>query len=171
MSKADDTIEKLDSLERACETGLDATEFLLPIVELDAEDLANTKFSEKPVDSRIRSLPYLNTEGKHIGVWSRAYVLVNVYEDGTAIAIQRTWKYDYAYDHMRNNAMTLDGSPTKSPAPMKNEMTVKFYLIGCKHEYAEQSSNAKDFGIVLLSMDHLHVCSKCGHKYVVNTSD
>lgn len=166
MSKAAELmIQQLDAQDAALSDG-ELLENILPIRELSPMELAYTKFGENPAQTLIRQLPYLKPDKTQAGEWNRAYCLVHVYNDGTAIAISREWKYAYRADQM-----TLDGNPVKSPGVGKNDMTIKFYLIGCKHEYEEQSYNAKDYGVSLLSMDHLHVCKHCKHQFVVNTSD
>ena len=162
--KAQQMINALDEQDSLLEQGKLVD--VMPIVELNTQELYQTKFGTQPVESKIRKLPYLNPDKRQVGAWGWDYVQVNVYEDGTAIAVSRGWLYAY-----RSDEMTLDGCPKISPKPMKNECVVKFYLLGCKHEYEEQSHNAQEYGVTLLSMDHLHVCKKCKHQFVVNTSD
>jgi len=50
---------------------------------------------------------------------------------------------------------------------------VKFYLIGCKHEYREMGRDeAAEHNITgLFRTEHTHICDKCGHTYVVDSSD
>ena len=162
--KAQQMIDVLDKQDVMLEKGEMVD--VMPIVELNVQDLYRTSFGTQPVESKTRKLPYLNPDKRQTGAWSHAYVQVHVYQDGTAIAIHKGWLYAYS-----ENEMTLDGCPKKAPKPMTNECVVKFYLLGCNHEYEEQSHHAKDYGVTLLSMDHLHVCKKCNHQFVVNTSD
>lgn len=151
----------IDALDK--QDAKDQIHDVMPIVELDVGDLYNTQFGQVPVQSKIRALPYLNPEKTPV-VGIRAYVLVNVYADGTAIAIHKAWKYAYS-----EKEPTLDGCPVKKQG--KNECVVKFYLLGCKHEYEERNDLAIDYNITLLSMDHFVICKKCAHHYVVNSSD
>lgn len=171
MNTAKEMIERLDALDVACHKGDDTTSLLLPVTELSSEELAWTSFSDRAVETKTRQLPYVNAEGKPIGAFSRAFVVVDVYSDGTAIARHRTWAYDYYYDHQMPNVLTLDGKPKKSPGAGKNHMTVKFYLLGCKHEYEERNDRAAEFNLTLFHCDHLNICKKCGHRFVTNSSD
>lgn len=169
---AQDMIGKLIALDNACDCNDpdEVSGHLIPIRQLTQDELAWTQFCETPCHAQNYQLPMLGPDKKPIGGFCKQHAYVEVYADGTAIARLRCWKHDYTWDHEHKGC--LDGNPSKSPGPCKNDMTVKFYLLGCKHEYREGSRDeANERGIVLLSMDHIHICDDCGHYFVVNSSD
>lgn len=167
---AQEMIDKLEALSDACDYNdpADIQPLLLPIRQLSQRDLARTRFCESPVHAQTYQLPLLKPDGTPLGGFGKAYAFVEVYQDGTAIARLRCWKYDYRYDHEHKGC--LDGKPSKAPNS-RNDMTVRFYLLGCKHEYEEQSHRASEFGLTLFRTDHLHICKNCGHRFVVDSSD
>lgn len=161
--EAIDLVRRLEQISDSCHHS-DVEAELIPIREITQEELADTMFaSELPADTNYYSLPLLNKEGKRIGGFGYISAIVDVYRDGTAIARTREWKYAYS-----ENEGSLDGKNEVKLGP--NHMTVKFYLLGCKHEYEERSWEAAEKGITLYSHDHYHVCKNCGHSYVVDTS-
>ena len=157
-------LEKLKAIDYATShSGADPE--ILPVQELSQDDLAWTHFSDLPAYQGIFTLPYLDEEGKPLGGFAMSYCRVMIYDDGTAIAVNRCWKYD---------RMALDGKPTQKEGwHPNNKMTVKFYLIGCKHEYREMGRDeAAEHNITgLFRTEHTHICDKCGHTYVVDSSD
>ena len=52
-----------------------------------------------------------------------------------------------------------------------NHMTVKFYLLGCAHEYEERNDLAGERKTLLYRCEHLYECKNCGHWYIVDSSD
>jgi len=163
---ATELLEKLKVIDHTvCRGGVDP-ENMVPVRELSPDDLAWTHFTDTPAYQGVFTLPYLNEDGTPVGGFGFAYCRVMVYNDGTAIALDRCWKYD---------RMALDGKPNKEnqPTPISNHMTVKFYLIGCKHEYREMGrEEAAEHGITgLFRTEHAHICDECGHTYTVDSSD
>jgi hypothetical protein len=139
---------------------------VVPIREINQEELAGTMFaSEMPDHTNYYSLPLLNTDGTRVGGFGYISALVDVYRDGTAVARTREWKYAY-----RENEPTPDGRKPEVKRG-ENHMVVRFYLLGCKHEFEERPDLARDRGITLYSHDHYHVCKNCGHSFLVDSSD
>jgi len=161
-TEANDLVRRLELLSSSCHTGTQAE--LIPIQEIDAQELANTMWaSELPEHTNYYSLPLLNTDGTRVGGFGYISAIVDVYRDGTAIARTREWKNGY-----RPDEPTPDGK-NRYCSKMENHMVVRFYLLGCKHEYEERP----DFGagsIALYSHDHYYVCKKCSHSYLVDSS-
>jgi len=169
---AQQMIDALNALDDACGCNDpdEVSKCLIPIRQATQEELAYTLFDRTPCHTQVYEFPYLKPDGTPLGGFGKQHALTHVYDDGTAIAILRCWKYDYTYDHEHKGC--LDGNPVKCPGPMQNEMTIRFYLLGCNHEYREGSQDeANERGITLLSMDHIHICDKCGHYTVFNSSD
>lgn len=160
----EDFVRRLENLSSSCHTGTQAE--LIPIQEVDAQELANTMFaSEMPEHTNYYSLPLLNMDGTRVGGFGYVSAIVDVYRDGTAIARTREWKNGY-----RPGEPTPDGK-NRYCSRMENHMVVRFYLLGCKHEYEERPDLAREQGVALYSHDHCHVCKKCGHSYLVDSSD
>jgi len=159
----DDMIHLLEEQSESCHTDTPAE--LIPIREVTQEDLANTLWSnERAEHTDYYSLPLLNTDGTRVGGFGYISAIVDVYRDGTAVARTREWKYAY-----RDNEPTPDGRKPEVKRE-ENHMVVRFYLLGCKHEYEERNDLAKKEGITLYSHDHYHVCKNCGHSYLVDSS-
>ena len=156
-----DMIRQLKTLSESCQNS-DVQADLIPIREITQEELANTLHaSEMPEHSGYYSLPLLNTDGTRTGGFGYISAIVDVYRDGTAIARTREWKYAY-----REDEPTPDGRKNETKR-FENHMTVRFYLLGCRHEYEERNDL---FGGTLYSHDHYHVCKNCGHAYLVDSS-
>lgn len=156
-------VRRLELLSSSCHTGTQSE--LIPIREICAQELANTLWaSELPEHTNYYSLPLLNTDGTRVGGFGYVSAIVDVYRDGTAIARTREWKYAY-----REDEPTPDGS-RREVKRGENHMVVRFYLLGCRHEYEERPWEAADKGITLYSHDHYHVCKNCGHSYLVDSS-
>jgi hypothetical protein len=160
-------IEKLKKLDEVCQFNEpeEVEKHLVPIQRLSNEELADTKFHEIPAHEEYYHLPYLKPDGKPVGGFGKALCRCLCYSDDTAIAVGRFWNYDYSYDH--EIKMSLDAKPIKKDN--RAEMEVRFYLLGCKHEYEEKPGSTKNLN--LFRTEHLHVCSKCDHYYVVDSSD
>jgi hypothetical protein len=159
-----DMIRQLELLSESCHRS-DVQADLIPIREIGPEELANTLHaSEMPEHSGYYSLPLLNTDGTRTGGFGYISSIVDVYRDGTAIARTREWKYAY-----REDEPTPDGRRVRR-RPGANRMVVRFYLLGCRHEYEERPWEAAKKGITLYSHDHYHVCKNCGHSYLVDSS-
>jgi len=143
-----------------------AQEDLIPVTELTEEGLGYCNLNDTPTFQANVMLPYLNPDGTPIGGFGYAHVLVHIYNDGTAVGIHRCWKYE---------RMTLDGKPNhedKPVGPSTNHMTIKFYQLGCVHEYRGMTAEEiAERDIHLFHCDHANICEKCGHSFVVNSSD
>jgi len=142
-------------------------ENLFPIEELDEKSLGYSHIHCTPTFHVQAQLPYLGEDGLPIGGFGFTYCSVNIYEDGTAIAIDRRWAYE---------KMSIDGKPNKKDQPQNlnsNFMTVKFYLLGCKHVYNPMSQEDQEKRGIrgLFRTEHAYLCEKCGHHYVVDSSD
>jgi hypothetical protein len=160
---AQEMIEKLDNLSfHACRDVSKAE--LIPIREISPEELADTSFCEEPEHVGYYCLPMLGRDGKPLGGFGHQTARVEVYRDGTAVARVREWKYAYS-----ENEGSLDGLKEVKRGP--NSMIVKFYLLGCQHEYEERNDLAAEKKTTLYRCEHLHSCKKCGHWYVVDSSD
>lgn len=163
-TEALEMIGRLEALSESCHRS-DIQAELIPIREVSQEELADTMFgSELPEHTLHYSLPLLNADGTRTGGFGYQSAIVDAYRDGTAVARTREWKYAYSADEP-----TLDGSRRETKRG-ENHMVVRFYLLGCKHEYEERSWEAADKGITLYSHDHYHVCKNCGHSFVVDSS-
>jgi hypothetical protein len=160
---AADMIEKLQNLSfHSCRDSSKCE--LIPIREINADELADTQFCESPEHVGFYCLPMLGRDGKPVGGFGHMTARVEVYSSGTAVARVRDWKYAYS-----ENEASLDGK--KEVRRTGNHMTVKFYLLGCKHEYEERNDLAQEKKTTLYRCEHLHSCKKCGHWYVVDSSD
>jgi len=139
----------------------------MPIMLVDDHALAGTKYaSEVPEHTGYYSLPLENQDGSQ-PAFGYLPAVVDVFPDGTAIAKTREWKYGY-----RVGEPTLDGKPREvSSNSQDNHMVVRHYLLGCQHTYAIRNDLAADLGHQLFNHDHLYHCRKCGHTYVVDSSD
>ena len=163
-TEANDLVRRLCQLSYSCH--VDQHSELIPIREITQEDLANTLWSnERAEHTDYYSLPLLKTDGTRAGGFGYISAIVDVYRDGTAIARTREWKYAY-----REDEPTPDGRKSEVKRG-ENHMVVRFYLLGCKHEYEERNDLARERGITLYSHDHYHVCKKCGHSFLVDSSD
>jgi hypothetical protein len=157
----DNMIDMLEEQSASCHYS-NASVDLIPIREVTMEDLASTLYaSEWPEHSGHYSLPLLNADGTRAGGFGYVSALVDVYRDGTAIARTREWKYAY-----REEEPTPDGRKPEVKRG-ENHMVVRFYLLGCQHQYEERNDLYKG---TLYSHDHYHVCKKCGHSYLVDSS-
>lgn len=164
-TETNDMIQRLEEQSKSCHYSDSPMLDIIPIREVTPEDLANTLYaSEMPEHSNYYSLPLLKTDGTRVGGFGYISAIVDVYRDGTAIARTREWKYAY-----RENEPTPDGRKPEVKRG-ENHMVVRFYLLGCKHEYEERPWEASEKGITLYSHDHYHVCKKCGHSYLVDSS-
>jgi hypothetical protein len=160
----EDFVRKLENLSSSCHTGTPCDP--IPVQEIDAKELASTMFvCELPEKTGYYSLPLLNVDGTRVGGFGYVSAIVDIYRDGTAIARTREWKNGY-----RPNEPTPDGK-NRYCSKNENHMTARFYLLGCKHEYEERPDLAKEQGITLYSHDHYNSCKKCGHWFVVDSSD
>lgn len=161
---ADQMIEQLHQLSDSCHTMDGVQQTPLPIKLMDAHQLASTMYaSEVPVHTGYYSLPMLNRDGTRV-TFGYLTAVVDVYRDGTAIAKTREWLYAY-----RANEPSLDGREQQTGRD--NRMVVRHYLLGCQHSYQERNDLALQQGHRLFSHDHYYVCSKCGHAYMVDSSD
>jgi hypothetical protein len=157
-------IEQLLKQSESCHSMQGADQPHLPIKLLNAEQLANTMYaSEAPVHTGCYSLPMLNRDGTRTS-FGYLIAVVDVFRDGTAIAKTREWLYAY-----RANEPSLDGREQQTGR--ENRMVVRHYLLGCQHSYQERNDLALQQGHSLFSHDHYFVCSKCGHAYMVDSSD
>ena len=139
-------------------------EHLIPIQQISNEQLAYTSFGTyEPQFTGYIALPNILIHSKKPGMGFTGVQLM-VFCNGTAIAFDRCWKYDYSTING-----TIDGKARRNRKNKQNEMTVRFFLLGCKHEYKEVSG--KEVGLNLFPMEHARKCKKCGHTYVVDTSD
>lgn len=165
-TETNDMIQRLEEQSKSCHYSDSPMLDIIPIREVTQEDLANTLYaSEMPEHSGHYSLPLLNTDGTRTGGFGYANAIVDVYRDGTAIARTREWKYGF-----RPADPTPDGRRNEVKRDVHNYMVVRFYLLGCKHEYEERNDLARSRGITLYSHDHYHVCKSCGHSYLVDSS-
>ncbi len=164
-TETNDLVRRLEEQSKSCHYSDSPMLDVIPIREVTQEDLANTLYAaDMPEHSGYYSLPLLNTDGTRTGGFGYVGAIVDVYGDGTAIARVREWKYAY-----RDNEPTPDGRKPEVKRG-ENHMVVRFYLLGCKHEYEERPWEASEKGITLYSHDHYHVCKKCGHSYLVDSS-
>ena len=160
-TETNDLVRRLELQSESCHI-MDKPADLIPIREVTQEDLANTLYAaDMPEHSGYYSLPLLNTDGTRTGGFGYVGAIVDVYGDGTAIARTREWKYAY-----REDEPTPDGRKPEVKRG-ENHMVVRFYLIGCKHEYEERNDLYEG---TLYSHDHYHVCNNCGHSYLVDSS-
>ena len=156
----EDFVRRLENLSSSCHTGAQAE--LIPIREIDQQELANTMCaSELPEKTGYYSLPLLNMDGTRVGGFGYVSAIVDIYGDGTAVARTREWKNGY-----RQGEPTPDGK-NRYCSKMENHMVVRFYLLGCKHEYEERPDLARE---PLYSHDHYYVCKRCAHSYLVDSS-
>lgn len=130
--------------------------------EITQTGLGNTVFcSYTPVYTGTWEFPIIR-RGKPI---SKALCHAYIFWDGTGIVFYRCWKYD---------ANALDGKVHRyrGHGRAHNEMIARVYRFGCEHDYAEDNSRAVELGVApLFSHDHLNICRKCGHFFVVDSSD
>jgi len=167
--RAQGTIDQLTALTEACNCNDpdEVSRFQFPVKRLTNEELAYTQFCEQPALSQTFQLPMILPDGTPVGGFAKQFLKVNVYQDGTAIGWHRCWKYDYRWDH--ENKMTVDGKPVQCPPPTNgvshNTMVVRFYLIGCDHDYHEVYNKGN------MRCDHTYECNVCHHRYTVNSSD
>lgn len=167
--KAIDLLRRLARINETVNyTGIDP-EDLLPVKEIAGNDLGYCKLNEMPSFQATVSLPYLDADGQPLGGFGYTNCLVHIYDDGTAIAIDRCWKY---------SNMAIDGKPNdKDKPPYKNGvspnyMTTKFYLLGCDHEFRSMTGEeTRERNIFIGHCDHADICSKCGQEMVYNSSD
>lgn len=167
--RAVEMLEKIHKLDYACHHGSGATpDLMFPVKEATQRDLAWTEFGNHiPQFMGYASLPYIDKEGKPLGGFGFAGCHFAVYWDGTAIAWNREWKYtEHSLTKKRHPAPK--GGMWKN-GRSRNDMTIRFYLLGCKHQYEEVSGES--IGQTLFRMEHANKCKKCGHTYVVDSSD
>lgn len=158
--------ERLEKVMDSCHRlGVSAPH--LPVTLVEDHELASTLYgSEIPEHTGHYSLPLINQDGSR-PAFGYLSAVVDIFRDGTAIAKTREWKYGF-----RAGEPTLDGRPREMSRDTRdNYMVVRHYLLGCKHAYDERNDLAEHLGYRLYSHDHLYHCGKCGHTYVVDSSD
>lgn len=138
--------------------------------EIDQDELGNTVFcTHTPVYTGCWHFPVIR-RGKPV---SHALCHANIFWNGTGVIFYRTWKWDNGSRH----SWSLDGKYHRLRGPHfvqgmpRNKMTVRIYLFGCQHDYEERNDRAGELGVTLFSHDHLRICRKCGHHFVVDSSD
>jgi hypothetical protein len=166
--RAVEMLERIHKLDYACHHGQATPDLMFPIKELNSSELAWTNFgNHEPQFIGYASLPYIDKNGKSVGGFGFAGCHFVIYWDGTAIAWNREWKYT-------NHSLTKKQHPEPKGGmwkngKSKNNMVVRFYLLGCQHKYQEVSG--KSIRQTLFRMEHANKCKKCGHTYVTDSSD
>ena len=166
--RAAEMLSNLIRLDYEAHHGCPKQEHLIPVKEMTQDELAWTQFGEHtPELTGYFSLPHKNEKGEIDGKnYLFSGVHVNIYWDGTAIAIHRCWKYE---DTRENSVSGKLHKRPKTKGMYSNDMTIRFYLLGCKHEYEEVSGQS--VGLTLFRMEHAYKCKHCSHVYAVDSSD
>ena len=168
LNRANALLEQLKAVDEDCHHGIYG-KTLPDFRELDPETLANTLFgSENPVYTGVAAFP-LKDNDNFVGGFGYSLMHFMIFRDGTGVAWNREWKYGSKNPtgKERKRRMGKDGYLTP------NTMVVRFYGFGCLHEYHEMSGEElSQCGVkAVFPCEHGHLCNKCGHFFVVDSSD